>query len=130
MQIWCEYGMYLVTMAGPCQCVNTVWSWTESVQCVATCHPTLLCMMAMMMVTLLWTLALLSCQLYQILVLAMTTNERFNLRRYKHFHTAKPGQYVSPFNKGLLINFIQFFCVKSGSLKPKYSLGKKEKFVV
>ena len=37
--------------------------------------------------------------------LAMTTNERMNAGRYKHFHS-KRGEIKSPFHKGVLQNLI------------------------
>ena len=37
--------------------------------------------------------------------LAMTTNERMNAGRYKHFHR-KHGEIKSPFHKGVLQNLI------------------------
>ena len=121
MQVWCEHGMYQVVTMGQC---GTLMS-------LVTCHPSLMCLMLMMSVTLLWTLVLLVSQLYQILILAMTTNERANLRRYKHFHTAKPGKYASPFNRGIIGNFVTFFCRNEASKKTGSSCcEKKEKFVV
>ena len=58
----------------------------------------------------------------------MTTNERFNAWRYKHFH-ARQGNYYSPFNHGLVKNFINFFCTTSEHQR-KLNLDKKEKFIV
>ena len=37
--------------------------------------------------------------------LAMTTNERMNAGRYKHFH-GKRGEIRSPFHKGVLQNLV------------------------
>jgi len=37
--------------------------------------------------------------------LAMTTNERMNAGRYKHFH-GKRGEIKSPFHKGVLQNLV------------------------
>lgn len=52
-----------------------------------------------------WVLMLLSCQLYQISVLGMTTNERMNAPRYRHFVTV--GSKVrSPFHRGYLQNIV------------------------
>ena len=44
--------------------------------------------------------------IYQIKVvcLAMTTNERMNAGRYKHFHKNRHGHVESPFNRGILQN--------------------------
>ena len=62
----------------------------------------------------------------------MTTNERFNAHRYKHFHV-RPGRGVaSPFNRGLRNNFVSFFCNTTPD-KNTTSIScceKKEKFIV
>uniref|UniRef100_A0A0K2VH50 Palmitoyltransferase n=2 Tax=Lepeophtheirus salmonis TaxID=72036 RepID=A0A0K2VH50_LEPSM len=58
-----------------------------------------------------WVSILTLCQLYQIGLLSMTTNERVNAARYKHFgKEAAKGKFESPFNKGILRNFKDFFC--------------------
>lgn len=71
-----------------------------------------------------WVVAILICQLYQMLWLAMTTNERANSSRYKHFHRAtkqpvpsgrckqllhQQSHYISPFDLGLFFNMVDFF---------------------
>ena len=56
---------------------------------------------------------------FQIVILAMTTNERMNLARYSHFHTSRRGFYDSPFNRGYwqnLVDFAEFRCL--GFLRP------------
>lgn len=53
-----------------------------------------------------WVLILLICQLYQIMCLGMTANERMNRGRYSHFISNK-GK--SPFTKGPLMNLAEFF---------------------
>ena len=55
--------MYQVLVLGPCQvAAPLVSAVTQS----ATCHPSLVIMMAVMALTTTWTLALLACQLYQV----------------------------------------------------------------
>jgi palmitoyltransferase len=44
-----------------------------------------------------WVACLLVCQLYQVVWLAMTTNERMNCRRYSHFKRDLDGHLTSPF---------------------------------
>ncbi|KAI0222177.1 Palmitoyltransferase ZDHHC17 [Lamellibrachia satsuma] len=46
---------------------------------------------------LIWVGMLLVCQLYQVMWLGMTTNERLNSRRYKHFKKEGTGQSINPF---------------------------------
>jgi hypothetical protein len=37
----------------------------------------------------------------------MTTNERMNASRYKHFHVpGRPGLIRSPFNRGIIQNIV------------------------
>jgi len=65
-----------------------------------------------------WVACLLVCQLYQVLWLAMTTNERMNCRRYQHFKRNLDGQITSPFYQGVTQNFLDFFEI---SLSRKWS---------
>lgn len=57
-----------------------------------------------------WVTPVLVCQLYQIMWLGMTTNERVNMARYKHFHHSKQEngkiEYRSPFHRGCIKNLI------------------------
>uniref|UniRef100_H2YGF2 Palmitoyltransferase n=1 Tax=Ciona savignyi TaxID=51511 RepID=H2YGF2_CIOSA len=67
-----------------------------------------------------WVTVLIICQLYQILWLGVTTNERMNAGRYRHFHTSPHGGLSrSPFDRGVLANFADFFQFSCfGLLKP------------
>ncbi|KAL1506043.1 hypothetical protein ABEB36_005478 [Hypothenemus hampei] len=65
-----------------------------------------------------WVFMLLVCQLYQIIILGMTTNERMNKGRYGHF-IANHGK--SPFSKGCIRNIFEFFeCTCFGCRKPEH----------
>ncbi|GFQ94500.1 palmitoyltransferase ZDHHC17, partial [Trichonephila clavata] len=55
-----------------------------------------------------WVGCLLLCQLYQVVWLAMTTNERMNCSRYRHFKRDKKGNIKSPFHRGAFRNFLDF----------------------
>ena len=57
--------MYQVLVLGPCQVTGPAPLVTAVTQ-YATCHPSLLIMMAVMALTTAWTIALLACQLYQV----------------------------------------------------------------
>ncbi|XP_075544044.1 palmitoyltransferase Hip14 isoform X2 [Dermacentor variabilis] len=46
-----------------------------------------------------WVSCLLVCQLYQMVWLAMTTNERMNCNRYPHFRRSSSGRVISPFKE-------------------------------
>ena len=53
-----------------------------------------------------WVSTLFLCQMYQILWLAMTTNERVNSYRYKHFQHGPKGDIKSPFSRGVFNNLL------------------------
>ena len=57
--------MYQVLVLGPCQVTGPA-PLVTAVTRYATCHPSLLVMMAVMALTTAWTIALLVCQLYQV----------------------------------------------------------------
>ncbi|KAI1297149.1 Palmitoyltransferase ZDHHC17 [Halotydeus destructor] len=59
-----------------------------------------------------WIGCLTICQLYQVLWLGMTTNERMNCRRYTHFKRDYNGHIKSPFDRGLFRNFFDFFEIR------------------
>lgn len=64
-----------------------------------------------------WVILLTICQTYQVICLGMTTNERMNRGRYRHFQ-ARSGQ--SPFTRGAFNNLIDFLeCTCFGMFKPK-----------
>lgn len=66
-----------------------------------------------------WVGALLSCNLYQVLWLGMTTNERMNAPRYSHFKDGS-GHIKSPFSNGLLQNTADFFNISiCGLVRPR-----------
>lgn len=63
-----------------------------------------------------WVALLTICQTYQIVWLGMTTNERMNRGRYRHFQ-ATGGK--SPFNRGPVKNLADFFeCSCFGLVQP------------
>lgn len=63
-----------------------------------------------------WVCVLAQCQTYQIVWLGMTTNERMNRGRYRHFQ-AKGGK--SPFTRGAFNNIIDFMeCNCFGLVRP------------
>lgn len=54
-----------------------------------------------------WIGCLAVMQTYQISMMAMTTNERINRKRYGHFHDEE-GEEVNPFDKGFVKNCMEF----------------------
>uniref|UniRef100_A0A182U4E9 Secreted protein n=1 Tax=Anopheles melas TaxID=34690 RepID=A0A182U4E9_9DIPT len=64
-----------------------------------------------------WVTVLTICQSYQVVCLGMTTNERLNRGRYRHFQ-AKGGK--SPFNRGPVKNLFDFLeCSCFGLVQPQ-----------
>ena len=67
---------------------------------------------------------LLSLFVFQIVCLAMTTNERMNLSRYTHFHSKneKKGKFNSPFDRGMWQNLVDFAQIRCfGYLRPSHN---------
>lgn len=80
------------------------------------CNPWVMWTMFNAFIHLIWVCVLAQCQTYQIVFLGMTTNERMNRGRYKHFQ-AKGGK--SPFTRGAYYNLIDFLeCTCFGLLNP------------
>lgn len=80
------------------------------------CNPWVMWTMFNAFIHLIWIIVLTQCQTYQIVVLGMTTNERMNRGRYRHFQ-AKGGK--SPFTRGPFNNLVDFLeCNCFGMLKP------------
>uniref|UniRef100_A0A8C2NCA0 Palmitoyltransferase n=1 Tax=Capra hircus TaxID=9925 RepID=A0A8C2NCA0_CAPHI len=81
--------------------------WTYITQ-IATCSPWMFWMFLNSVFHFMWVAVLLMCQMYQISCLGITTNERMNARRYKHFKVTTTS-IESPFNHGCVRNIIDFF---------------------
>ncbi|XP_072124317.1 palmitoyltransferase ZDHHC17 isoform X2 [Mobula birostris] len=70
--------------------------WTYLTE-IASCSPWVFWMFLNSLFHFLWVAVLLMCQMYQIACLGITTNERMNARRYKHFKVTTTT-IESPFN--------------------------------
>ncbi|XP_033216897.1 palmitoyltransferase Hip14 isoform X1 [Belonocnema kinseyi] len=68
----------------------------------ATCDAWVMWVMANTTLHSIWVGTLLACQCYQIMILGMTTNERINASRYRHFDKG------NPFHRGALQNAADF----------------------
>ena len=79
-----------------------------------TCNPFVAFMAANAGFHFCWVATLTVCQLYQIVILAMTTNERMNAGRYKHFHI--DGKIKSPFHRGIVKNAVDFCGWRCGGI--------------
>ncbi|OQV17462.1 Palmitoyltransferase ZDHHC17 [Hypsibius exemplaris] len=67
-----------------------------------------------------WVMGMAVMQIHQISVMAMTTNERINQRRYGHFRD-EDGTDVNPFNKGFVGNCLEFFECDANVFKRLFS---------
>lgn len=82
-------------------------TWLEYVKGGAVCSPWVTWVMVNMAFHFIWVSCLMVCQIYQVMCLAMTTNERMNAGRYKHFHVGgRRGEIRSPFNRGVIQNLV------------------------
>jgi palmitoyltransferase len=73
-----------------------------------------------------WMFALFVCHFYQAVFVSLTTNERMNMHRYKHFFESKTGKFANPFNFGILQNFVDLIDMRIFCLKPSLVNWKKE----
>uniref|UniRef100_A0A8C6KFA7 Palmitoyltransferase n=1 Tax=Nothobranchius furzeri TaxID=105023 RepID=A0A8C6KFA7_NOTFU len=85
---------------------------------IASCSPWIFWMFINSVFHFMWVAVLIMCQLYQIAALGITTNERMNARRYKHFKVTATS-IESPFNHGCVRNLIDFFEIRCcGLIRP------------
>ncbi|XP_063223420.1 palmitoyltransferase Hip14 isoform X2 [Bacillus rossius redtenbacheri] len=120
MCVFLLYGCVLF-WGSACQ-LRFSYSFTAVVAIMAQCDAWVAWIAANALLHSAWVATLFSCQVYQIACLGMTTNERMNSGRYKHFQT--PGrrggvETRSPFHRGVcqnLVDFAQLRCC--GLLKP------------
>uniref|UniRef100_A0A674MKP0 Palmitoyltransferase n=1 Tax=Takifugu rubripes TaxID=31033 RepID=A0A674MKP0_TAKRU len=85
---------------------------------IASCSPWMLWMFLNSVFHFMWVAVLIMCQLYQIAALGITTNERMNARRYKHFKVTATS-IESPFNHGCFRNLADFFEIRCcGLFRP------------
>uniref|UniRef100_A0A4W3ICA4 Palmitoyltransferase n=1 Tax=Callorhinchus milii TaxID=7868 RepID=A0A4W3ICA4_CALMI len=107
MIVWMIYGCFLYWSL---HCETTYQKdgfWTYITE-IASCSPWVFWMFLNSLFHLMWVAVLLMCQMYQIACLGITTNERMNARRYKHFKVTTTT-IESPFNHGCIRNIIDFF---------------------
>lgn len=114
MCAWMLYGgshFYVVS----CNITVEEGVWNSLVT-IGSCNPWVGWVMLNALLHMGWVTVLTICQTYQVVCLGMTTNERMNRRRYRHFQ-AKGGK--SPFSRGPFKNLIDFLeCGCFGLFKP------------
>ncbi|XP_055383554.1 palmitoyltransferase Hip14 isoform X2 [Condylostylus longicornis] len=122
--LWCLLVMCIWMLYGGVQYYKNVCNVTLSdgvwnnLNQIANCNPWIGWVMGNALLHLSWVTVLTICQTYQVICLGMTTNERMNRGRYRHFQ-ANHGK--SPFTRGPLLNLIDFLeCSCFGVLKPQH----------
>jgi hypothetical protein len=117
------YGCYMVWLNG-CAHANAGGGSWGAVKELAYCDPWVAYLLGNTIVHSVWVVPLTVCQIYQIVILAMTTNERMNAGRYKHFHSNSKsdkhshgrGAIKSPFDKGCWRNARDFLGWRLGGV--------------
>lgn len=122
--IYVVYGCYVAFKEGctltPNEADNV--DYLRTIREAFVCNPWLAIATVNSLFQLSWVGALSVCQTYQIVWLAMTTNERMNLGRYTHFRRREKNRYwlESPFNRGLVNNAVDFLGWRCyGLCKPR-----------
>lgn len=116
------YGCYVVWVSG---CNHATTAASEEFGFVGTiykmchCNPWVAFVAVNAGLHFMWVATLTICQIYQVAILAMTTNERMNVGRYTQFHTGRRGVFKSPYDRGCwqnLVDFAEWRCY--GLLRP------------
>lgn len=111
---WMLYGGAHFYM-NACQLTLDNGPW-ESLISIGSCNPWVGWVMCNALLHMCWVSVLTICQTYQVIWLGMTTNERMNRGRYRHFQ-AHGGK--SPFTRGPIKNFADFMeCNCFGMVQP------------
>ncbi|CAG7704209.1 unnamed protein product [Allacma fusca] len=100
MYVWGAWQYWTIK----CGLDATPWNLVNIFQC----DPWVNFMTAQATVHAIWVFVLLSCQMYQISWLGMTTNERLNWTRYTYFRFSREKHGHTPFNRGCFQNTIDF----------------------
>lgn len=117
MICWMIYGCisYWRVHCGTSYTKDGFWLYLTQ---IASCSPWMFWMFLNSIFHFMWVAVLIMCQLYQIAALGITTNERMNARRYKHFKVTATS-IESPFNHGCMRNLIDFFEIRCcGLIRP------------
>uniref|UniRef100_A0A1B0AIE9 Palmitoyltransferase n=1 Tax=Glossina pallidipes TaxID=7398 RepID=A0A1B0AIE9_GLOPL len=115
--IMCTWMLYGGTFYYVNSCNVHIQDIFEDLRAIGECNAWIGWVMANSLLHMSWVILLTICQTYQVICLGMTTNERMNRGRYRHFQ-ARGGQ--SPFTRGPINNLVDFLeCTCFGLLKPK-----------
>jgi len=102
----------------------------EVVKAMCVCSPWVVTIGLMCAFHAVWVTCLAVCQLYQVIVLAMTTNERMNAGRYRHFQSGGRGVHISPFDRGWWQNFVDFLGWRLGGVLRPATTDWSKQFTV
>ncbi|KAK2832071.1 hypothetical protein Q7C36_015533 [Tachysurus vachellii] len=117
MICWMIYGCICYWRLHCSSSYSTDGLWVFITQ-ISSCSPWMFWMFLNSVFHFMWVSVLIMCQLYQIAGIGITTNERMNARRYKHFKVTATS-IESPFNHGCVRNLIDFFELRCcGLLRP------------
>ncbi|XP_037933783.1 palmitoyltransferase Hip14 [Teleopsis dalmanni] len=115
--IMCAWMLYGGTSFYLNECNVRFDDFLEGLRRISNCNAWVGWVMGNAMLHMSWVVLLTVCQTYQMICLGMTTNERMNRGRYRHFQ-AKGGK--SPFTRGVFNNLVDFLeCTCFGLVKPK-----------
>jgi len=114
LTLWTVWGCYVYLTHA---CPHEEEGYFPNLKAMAICAPWILFIMLMCLFHCIWVSCLGVCQIYQVIFLAMTTNERMNASRYRHFQRVGRGVHKSPFDMGVLQNTLDFFGIKLGGLR-------------
>jgi len=117
LTLWSAWGCYQF-LSNACPRGEGEEGYYMTLKSAAKCGPWVLFILVMCVFHFIWVGCLAVCQTYQVVWLAMTTNERMNAARYKHFQRVSRGVHKSPFDRGLLQNTVDFFGLQLGRLRP------------
>jgi len=117
LALMAAWGCY-VYLGSACQYKNDA-GYFDNLKAAAMCSPWVLFILIMALFHCIWVSCLGVCQIYQVVFLAMTTNERMNAARYRHFQSGGRGVYNSPFDRGWWQNIVDFLGWRLGGvLRP------------
>eukprot|EP00117_Sycon_ciliatum_P008196 scpid30645/ scgid11005/ Palmitoyltransferase ZDHHC17; Huntingtin yeast partner H; Huntingtin-interacting protein 14; Huntingtin-interacting protein 3; Huntingtin-interacting protein H; Putative MAPK-activating protein PM11; Putative NF-kappa-B-activating protein 205; Zinc finger DHHC domain-containing protein 17 len=116
MNIWYLYGVRTFYSA-ECLTIQEADPIMDKLSKYGVCSPWVFILTVQGAFYTVWVICLLLMQVYQAVFCAATTNERFNMFRYRHFQR-KNGRNESPFNRGIIRNCASFFkCSCFGMVK-------------
>jgi len=116
-------------LAGACPSQPDSGYWA-AIQSACICSPWVVFMMSMAVFHCVWVSCLGVCQVYQVAFLAVTTNERMNSARYRHFRNGGRASNTSPFDRGVWKNVVDFVGWKCGGILRPSTIDWTKQFHV